>query len=138
MAYLQDNWYWMVTAAASGSALLWMNMRNGPTGSGISPQEAVMLMNRDKAQVIDVCNTDVFANSHIRGAKNIPLDQLASGIKGLPSNKKIPLVVVCTTGVHATKAAKQLQALGHERVQAIKGGMRAWREAQLPTETATV
>ncbi len=136
MAYLHDNWYWMVTAAASGSALLWMNMRNGPSGSGISPQEAVMLMNREKAQIIDVCGADVFATSHIRGAKNIPLDQLSSGVKGLPSNKQIPLVVVCATGVQASKAAKQLQALGHERVQAIKGGMRAWREAQLPTESA--
>jgi rhodanese-related sulfurtransferase len=136
MTYLIDNWYWMVTAAASGSVLLWLNLQNGGATSGISPQEAVMLMNRDKAQVIDVCTGDMFSTSHIRGARNMPLDQLVSGVKGLPSNKKIPLVVVCATGTQAGKAVKQLQQMGHEQVQALKGGMRAWREAQLPCENS--
>ena len=137
MSYLADNWYWMVAAATSGGALLWLNLQQGGGGTGISPQEAVMLMNREKAHVIDVGADDAFKTGHIRGARHIPLTQIADNAKGLPSNKKTALVVVCATGAQAGKAVKQLQQLGYERAQALKGGMRAWREAQLPTESAT-
>ena len=136
MSYLTDNWYWMVTTAASGGALLWLNLKQGGGGTGISPQEAVMLMNREKAHIIDVGADDTFKTGHIRGARHIPLAQLAENAKGLPSNKQAALVVVCATGAQAGKAVSQLQKLGYERVQALKGGMRAWREAQLPTESA--
>ncbi len=136
MSYLADNWYWMVAAAGSGGALFWLNLKQGGGGTGISPQEAVMLMNREKAHIIDVGASDTFKAGHIRGARHIPLEQLAENAKGLPNSKQAALVVVCATGAQAGKAVKQLQQLGYERAQALKGGMRAWREAQLPTESA--
>ena len=34
MSYLADNWYWMVAAAASGSTLLWLQLKEG-AGAGI-------------------------------------------------------------------------------------------------------
>jgi rhodanese-related sulfurtransferase len=131
-SYLQENWYWLVAALASGGLLLWPQLKGG--GSGVSPVDAVNLINREKGQVIDVSDAAEFAAGHVVGAKNIPLDTIADKVKGLPSNKTLPLVVVCATGARSAKAVAQLKALGYEKAQALNGGLKAWREANLPVE----
>ena len=130
MSYLADNWYWMVAAAASGSTLLWLQLKEG-AGAGITPQEAVMLINREKALVVDVCEAVEFAQGHINGARNIPLAQLAEG-KDLPGKKQQAVVVVCASSAHASRTAAQLKAQGYENVRVLGGGMNAWRTANLP------
>ncbi|HQY10171.1 MAG TPA: rhodanese-like domain-containing protein, partial [Burkholderiaceae bacterium] len=100
---------------------------------GVSPQEAVQLINREKAVVIDVCEPAEFAAGHVGGSRNVPLGSL-EGAKGLPSNKSQPLVVVCARGARAGRAASQLTQAGHQRVHVLAGGLAAWREAGLPVE----
>lgn len=133
-SYIADNWYWMVAAGASGALLLWQQIKEGG-GGGLSPALAVQLINKEKAQVIDVCEPAEFAAAHVAGAKNIPLGEIANG-KGLPGNKKLPLVVVCAAGVRSAKAVTQLKAMGYENVQSLAGGLKAWREANLPIDKA--
>ncbi|MDE2402506.1 MAG: rhodanese-like domain-containing protein [Burkholderiales bacterium] len=132
MNYLLENWYWLVAALASGGLLLWPQIKGG-AGGGLTPAQAVQLINREKAQVIDVCSADEFAAGHIAGAKHVPLDSLALA-KGLPTNKTIPLVVVCASGVRSAKAVVQLKTLGYDKAQSLTGGLAAWREANLPIE----
>jgi rhodanese-related sulfurtransferase len=133
-SYVADNWYWMVAAAASGAALLWLRIKEGggPAG-GLSPTEVVQLINKERAKVIDVCQPAEFAAAHVAGAKNIPLGEL-EGSKNLPGNKKQPLIVVCAAGVRSAKAAAQLKTMGYENVHSLAGGLKAWREANLPIE----
>ncbi|MEY4752954.1 MAG: hypothetical protein RJA44_629 [Pseudomonadota bacterium] len=131
MNFLLDNWIWIVTALVSGAMLMIPVIKGG--GAGISPAEAVQLMNRAKAVVIDVCEPAEHAASHIRGARNVPLAQIEAS-KELPGNKALPLVVVCASGVRANRAAGTLRQRGHEQVHVLQGGMNAWREAGLPTE----
>ncbi len=134
-SYFADNWYWMVAAGASGALLLWQQLKEGgATSGGITPATAVQLINKERAQVIDVREAGEFAEAHVAGAKNVPLGDLAGGGKGLPSNKKLPLVVVCATGARAGKAVAQLKQIGYENVQVLGGGLKAWREANLPIE----
>jgi rhodanese-related sulfurtransferase len=135
MSYLANNWYWILAAAVSGGGLLWLQLRDGTASGGVSPQDAVLLINREKAIVIDVCEPGEFAAGHIKGARNIPVAQLgADGAKGLPTNKQVPLVVACASGMRASKAAQQLRQLGYEKAQILNGGMKAWREANMPVE----
>ena len=117
MSYLADNWYWMAAAAASGGALLWLQVKEG-AGAGLSPQQAVMLINREKAVVIDVSDAAVFAQGHLAGAKNIPANSLGDG-KGLPGKKQQPILVVSPDGSAAVKAANQIKAQGYENVQVL-------------------
>jgi rhodanese-related sulfurtransferase len=133
MSYVTDNWYWIVTAAASGGMLLWQQLQN--SGAGVSPTEAVQLINREKAHIIDVCSPDEFKAGHLIGAKNIPLADLAGG-KGLPGNKTTALVVVCASGMRSGKAVSQLKEMGYENAQSLRGGLAAWRAANLPVEKA--
>ena len=116
--------------------LLFLQVKEGGVSGGLTPAMAVQLINRERAQVIDVCEPTEFATGHVGGAKNVPLSAIAASAKGLPSNKKIPLVVVCASGVRSAKAVGQLKALGYENVQSLGGGLKAWREANLPIEKA--
>ncbi|RZI82856.1 MAG: rhodanese-like domain-containing protein [Rubrivivax sp.] len=134
MSYLLENWYWLVAALASGGLLLWPQIKGGVNGGGLSPADAVHLINREKAQVIDVCDAEEFAAGHVVGAKNVPLSALDAKAKGLPGNKTIPLVVVCASGVRSAKAVAQLKTMGYEKAQVLAGGLKAWREANLPVE----
>jgi len=56
------------------------------------------------------------------------------GAKELPANKQLPVVVVCASGARATRAAGKLRKMGYENTRVLSGGMRAWREANLPVE----
>jgi rhodanese-related sulfurtransferase len=120
-------------ALTSGGLLLWPQIAQQSGGSSVGTAEAVRLINREKAVLIDVSEPDEFAQGHAAGARNVPLASLA-GAKELPTNKALPVVLMCPSGARAVRAAAQLRKLGHERAIAVSGGNKAWREANLPVE----
>jgi len=134
--FLLDNWYLVLAAAVSGGLLLWPTLQRGAAGGAISTAEAVRLINREKAVLIDVCEPAEYAAGHVAGARNVPLAAIEAGNKQLPSNKALPVVVLCATGARAGRAAGMLRKLGYEKVLPLSGGLAAWREAGLPVEKA--
>lgn len=121
-------------AFLSGGMLLWPVIKGGAVGSGaVGTGEAVRLINREKGVLIDVCEPAEFAAGHAIGARNVPLGQL-EGAKGLPTNKALPVLVMCASGARSSRAAAQLRKAGYEKAVAVAGGNAAWREAQLPME----
>ena len=133
MNFLLQNWYLVVAALVSGGLLLLPMLTAGAQGGGVSTAEAVQLINREKGVLIDVSEPEEFAKGHVAGSRNIPFGQIESH-KSLPSNKALPLVLVCPTGARAGRAAGMLRKLGYERAQALAGGLKAWRDANLPVE----
>ncbi|MEO8654985.1 MAG: rhodanese-like domain-containing protein, partial [Ramlibacter sp.] len=95
--------------------------------------EAVRLINREKAVLVDVSAPAEYAAGHANGARSIPLGSLA-GAKELPSNKTLPVVLMCATGTRSARAARQLRKAGHEKVVSVAGGLKAWRDAGLPVQ----
>ena len=134
MKFLIDNWYLVLTAVISGSLLLWTTFR-GKSG-GITTAEAVRLLNREKGVLIDVSEPEEFAQGHAGGARNVPLKLLSTGepVKQLPTNKALPLVLMCKSGARASRAAGILRQQGYTNAVALGGGLAAWREASLPVE----
>jgi rhodanese-related sulfurtransferase len=136
--FLIDNWVLVLAAAVSGGLLVAPLLRGGSGGSGaIGTAEAVRLINREKGVLVDVGEPAEYAASHASGARNVPfgsLDGATSGGKGLPTNKALPIVVLCPTGARAGRAAGLLRKAGYEKAVALAGGTRAWREASLPVE----
>lgn len=135
MNFLIQNWYLILAALVSGGLLLWPVLVSGSQGAAVTTAAAVQLINREKGVLIDVSEPEEFAKGHAVGARNIPLGQL-EGHKSLPTNKALPLVVVCPTGARAGRAAGMLRKLGYEKAQVLAGGLKAWREANLPVEKA--
>jgi rhodanese-related sulfurtransferase len=131
--FLLQNWYLILAALVSGGMLLWPLVVSGSQGGAVATAEAVRLVNREKGVLIDVSEPGEFAKGHAVGARNIPFGQL-EGHKSLPSNKALPLVVVCPTGARASRAAGMLRKLGYEKAAPLAGGLKAWREANLPVE----
>ena len=134
MKFFIDNWFLFLTAVVSGGLLLWPLLNKGAGGaSKVSTQDAVQLINREKAVLIDVSEPAEYAAGHPVGAKNVPMAKLEAS-NDLPKNKALPLVVVCATGARAGRAVPTLKKLGFENARALAGGLSAWREANLPVE----
>jgi rhodanese-related sulfurtransferase len=133
--FILENWVLILVAFVSGGMLVWP-MVNKSRGGAVSTAEAVRLINREKGVLIDVCEAAEFAGGHAAGARNVPLSTL-EGSKDLPSNKALPLLVMCATGTRAGRAAAQLRKAGYENAVAVAGGTAAWREASLPIEKKT-
>ena len=136
MKFLVDNWALILVAFVSGAMLVWPAVGRGVRGGGVSPSGAVLLMNREKAVVVDVCETEEFATGHIAGAKNIPLNQLEARLPEQVKNKTVPLILVCPNGGRAQRALATAKALGYEKAVVLGGGLAAWKEANLPLEKA--
>ena len=102
----------------------------------MSPTQAVQCMNREKGVVIDVCGDDEFAAGHISGAVHVPLDQLENRLATVAKNKSTPLIMVCASGARSKRAQAVAQKLGYEKVHSLQGGLKAWKEANLPVTKA--
>ncbi len=133
MKFLIDNWVLILVAFVSGGMLVWPMVRKGSGGGSVSTAEAVRLINREKGVLVDVAEPAEYAAGHATGARSVPLGQL-EGSKELPSNKALPILVMCPTGARAGRAAALLRKAGYEKAVAVSGGTAAWREAQLPVE----
>ncbi len=132
MKFIIDNWMLILLAATSGGLLLWQTLQKSG-GGGVPVVEAVRLINREKGVLIDVCEPAEYAAGHCVGARSIPLARI-DGSKDLPSNKALPLVLVCASGARSARAVAQLRKAGYERATSLSGGLAAWREAGLPVE----
>jgi rhodanese-related sulfurtransferase len=132
--FLIDNWMLIGIALASGGMLLWPLISSGMAAGSLSANGAVQLINREKAVVIDVSEADEFAAGHVGGAKNLPLGQLAEKLPAAVKNKAVPVILVCATGARASRALAVAKKLGYEQAQCLAGGLKAWKEANLPVE----
>jgi rhodanese-related sulfurtransferase len=131
--FIFDNWMLITVAFASGSLLLWPVIQ-GVATAGLDANGAVMLINREKGVVIDVCEPAEFAAGHVGGAKNIPLNQLEAKLAGTVKNKALPLILVCQSGARSNRAVAIAKKLGYEQAQSLGGGLASWRAANLPVE----
>ena len=104
------------------------------TRSGLTPGEAVQLINREKAVVVDVSEAEEFAAGHIGGARNIPVSDLEQRLPDTVKNKSVPLILVCASGARAQRCLAKAKSLGYEKAVVLGGGLRAWKEANLPVE----
>jgi rhodanese-related sulfurtransferase len=133
--FIVDNWMLILIALSSGGMLAWPMVRGANAGS-LTAQGAVQLINRQRAVVVDVREPDEFAAGHVTGAKNVPLNQLEQKLPTTVKNKTLPLLLVCATGGRAQRAVAMAKKLGYEQAQAVAGGLKSWKDANLPVEKA--
>jgi rhodanese-related sulfurtransferase len=135
MDFLINNWALLSVALVSGGMLAWPLVKGSAAG-GVSTSGAVQLINREKAVVVDVSETEEFAAGHIGGARNVPLNQLEERLPAMVKNKALPVLLVCPTGARANRALAIAKKLGYDKAQVLAGGLKAWKEANLPVEKA--
>ena len=122
-------------ALASGGMLLWpLISRPFRVSNEVGAIEAVQLINRRDALVLDVRETGDFAAGHVANAKHVPEAQLAERIKELDKYRKRPILVSCRTGSRAPAVSAMLRKNGFTEAFALRGGIAAWQQANLPLE----
>ena len=126
----------IAVAVSSGGMLLWPLLASGASAGALSPNGAVQRINREKAVVVDVSEVEEFAAGHVGGAKNVPLGQLEDKLAATVKNKSLPLILVCASGARAKRALAIAKKLGYENAEVLGGGLKAWKEANLPVEKA--
>jgi rhodanese-related sulfurtransferase len=133
VSFFVENWILVLVALVSGGLLVWPLVSRGGGALSVGTAEAVRLINREKGVLIDVSEPAEYAAGHAAGARNVPLGKL-EGAKEVPSNKTLPLVLLCPSGARAGRAAALLRKAGHEKAVSLAGGTAAWREAGFPIE----
>ena len=133
LPFLAHNWVLVLIALVSGTLLLAPGIAAGAR-SGVTPDAAVHMMNREKAVVVDVSEADEFAAGHIVGARNVPVGQLQQRLPEVVKNKTVPLILVCASGNRAQRCLGTAKSLGYDKAVVLGGGLRAWTEANLPVE----
>lgn len=122
-------------AISSGAMLLWpLVSRPFRQSHEVGAFDAVQLINRRDAVVLDVRDTGDYNAGHITGAKHIPEAQLADRLKELDKFKSRPLVISCRSGTRAGTLSAMLRKQGFAEVFALRGGIAAWQQASLPLE----
>ncbi len=101
-------------------------------GRSVTPQEAVNMINREDAIILDVRDKKEFREGHILDAINIPLAQLAKRHTELSKHKSKPIIVTCKMGQHSASAGKTLIDAGYEVVLRMTGGMAEWQNSSMP------
>jgi rhodanese-related sulfurtransferase len=134
--FIIENWQLVFVALASGVALLLPTLLSGGAGS-ISCTDAVLLMNKEKANVVDVRRADEFSTGTIAGAKHVEITKIEANLASVVKNKEAPLVLICASGARSQGAVRLAQKLGYTRVFSMSGGLKAWREANLPVTKAS-
>jgi len=134
--FLIDNWMLISVALTAGGLLVWPLIASGAAAGSLSAAGAVQLINREKAVVIDVGEPNEFAAGHVINSKNIPFGQLEDKLASTVKNKALPVIFLCPVGARAARAVTVAKKLGYDQAQSVSGGLKAWREANLPVEKA--
>jgi phage shock protein E len=84
-------------------------------GGQVTQREAQALVQAG-ARLVDVRTPEEFAEGHMPGALNVPVDVLSARAPGELAPQDGPVVVYCRTGRRSARAAAQLKALGFTQV----------------------
>lgn len=97
----------------------------------VGPKEAVQLINKHHAVIVDVRAKDAFDKGHILNAVSMTAAELTNSGKKLAKFKGKPIILVCNTGMETQKLATTLKNNGHAAFS-LAGGINAWADAELP------
>ena len=112
--------------------MLLVNILQDRGAKSVLPIQAVQMLNRDDALMLDIRSASDFESGHIINARNIPSADLKARIGELNKFKDRPIVVCCATGTTSGAALRELSSAGFEQVHSLKGGISAWRSDNLP------
>lgn len=83
--------------------------------------------------LIDVRETDEYADGRIPGAINIPLSEMEARYTEIPQDK--PVILACGVGGRSGQAAAFVAAQGWDNLINLDGGTMGWIQAGHPLET---
>lgn len=119
-----------VIAAVSLAMPLINTRRFGPM---VSSEQAVSLINKQNALVVDVRAQKDFKRVRIANSVNIPANEIQNRLGELSKDRTI--IVVDNTGNMSAAASKLLRGVGFTKVYVLDSGLVGWMRDKLPLES---
>ncbi|WP_087881563.1 rhodanese-like domain-containing protein [Arabiibacter massiliensis] len=91
----------------------------------ITADEGAALMESGDPVIVDVRTPQEYADGHIPGAINIPVETIGADKPAELSDADAELIVYCRTGVRSKQASDKLIAMGYQHVNDM-GGIVDW------------
>ena len=123
---------WILVAALLAVAVMLFLHETRKSGTSLSPQKAINLVNAEGGVFVDLRDTADFRAGHIVDAMHIPSSKLLNNTGLLENYRDKPIVLVCKMGQSAGAVGKKLNADGFAKVNIMTGGMMEWKNLQLP------
>ncbi|MEP4148906.1 MAG: rhodanese-like domain-containing protein [Halioglobus sp.] len=123
---------WILVAALLAVAVMLFMHETRKSGTSLSPQKAINLVNAQEGVFVDLRDTADFRGGHIVDAMHVPSSKLLNNTGALEKYRNKPIVLVCKMGQSAGAVGKKLNADGYENVNIMTGGMMEWKNLQLP------
>jgi len=138
MPFIEKNWILFIAFFLSGAMILWplLQRRMSPVKE-IGTLNVTQLINHQNALLLDVREANEFTGGKLPGAVHIPLSQLKDRTAELAKMTSRPVIVYCGLGRRARSASSVLANAGFASIYMLSGGLKAWKDAGLPLETAT-
>lgn len=103
----------------------------------LSPVELKELLAAEpRTRLLDVRTPGEYERVHIRGAYNVPLDQLGEHAQEIGANVTDPVVLICQSGARAHKAEEAIRQCTMTNLHVLDGGVNGWVAAGQPVERA--
>jgi rhodanese domain protein len=119
-----------VIAAVSLAMPLINTRRFGPM---VSSEQAVSLINKQNALVVDVRAQKDFKRVRIANSVNIPANEIQNRLGELSKDRAI--IVVDNSGNMSAAASKLLRGVGFTKVYVLDSGLVGWMRDKLPLES---
>ncbi len=119
-----------VIAAVSLAMPLINTRRFGPM---VSSEQAVSLINKQNALVVDVRAQKDFKRVRIANSVNIPANEIQNRLGELSKDRTI--IVVDNSGNMSAAASKLLRGGGFTKVYVLDSGLVGWMRDKLPLES---
>ena len=119
-----------VIAAVSLAMPLINTRRFGPM---VSSEQAVSLINKQNALVVDVRAQKDFKRVRIANSVNIPANEIQNRLGELSKDRTI--IVVDNSGNMSAAASKRLRGGGFTKVYVLDSGLVGWMRDKLPLES---
>jgi len=133
--FIQQNIWLVIIAVVSGVLFIWPTVAKlFSRAREVGVADAVRLINRMDAVIVDVREPHEFRSGHIPNARNIPMGQLNERMKELEKFKNRPILLVCQTGQRSAQICTSLTNEGFAETAGLAGGMGAWQQANMPVE----
>ena len=131
--FASKNYWLFVALGAVLTLIIVTELRRFTQGyKEISPADAVLLINKEDALVLDVREANEQAQGSIIGSKHVALSALSQNLDNIATDKDKPILVFCKTGNRSSQACKLLLKNSFTKVFGLKGGITAWINEQLP------
>ena len=103
-----------------------------PKGSytNVTADDLYAQLGKPDVMIVDVRTPAEYAEGHIAGAVNLPLQTIESWYKDLPKDK--PVYLYCRSGNRSQQAAEFLKEKGFSNIYNEQGGIIAWTQRNYP------